>query len=528
MAEPTAETRESPLTAVWRRIPRWQAYLLVGAAVLVLGTLAVWGNFFSGRHDFVPLYQKLDARDMAAITTRLEKESIPYEINTDGTEVRVPAGDVARARLVMAQEGLPKGGVVGLEIVGQGGIGTTDFERRVNYLRGLQGELTRTIKEIEGVEDARVHIVLPKESVFVSQSRPASAAVFVKLKPYAELKPDQVLGVINLVSHAVEGLEPENVTVIDVSGRILSAAGGLSQSGEAGTWSDLEVKHAFEKNLQEDIQSLLEQVLGPGNVVTKVTAQLNFDRRVIDRNLFEPAADGAGILISMQELREEFQGTGVGLPVGPPGDGEIFTYQAAGETGESSYSRTETTRNYEVNVITEHMVVAPGKVERLSVAVVVNAELTEEKRQAIERVVASAIGYDPERRDQITVTGIPFDTSMAEEVLAQMKRDQQEQEKAREEGLTAETLTLAAVAGVFLILLLVFLVFLIVRGRRQRGRQEQVIMEEMRRAVQAAARAEEDTLKDSKENQLRRRIKQLVQEHPENVAQLLRTWLAEE
>ena len=182
-------------------------------------------------------------------------------------------------RLSPATMGLHSSGIVGFEAVGSTGIWSTDFERRVQYIRALSGELTRTIKALSGIEDARVHIALPEDTVFVSQRQQPTASVLVKTRPGLELTADSVRGIVNLVSRAVEGLTPENVTVVDASGKLLSRDVAYGKGEDDLSMSSvLELTFATERELENRLLGLLAPVLGPGNVVCQVRAELNMDQ----------------------------------------------------------------------------------------------------------------------------------------------------------------------------------------------------------------------------------------------------------
>ena len=486
---------------------------------MLLMSLVLWAVIFGRGPEYVPLFTQLDPRDAGDIVRLLDDKKVPYRLAEGGTAIMVPASTVHGTRLAVASQGLPRGGVVGFEIIDRTQIGTTDFERRINYLRALQGELTRTIMQVEGVEQARVHIVLPEPSVFVSRARPATAAVFLKLKPYQTLDRSQVKGIVNLVARSVEGLKPEEVTVVDVYGRILSGDTEEAASAEGSAPSAtslLEIQKGFQKDLERSLQSLLEQVLGPGNVVTRVTAELNFDQKTVEKQLFQPVVDQSGILRSMQELQESFSGTGSAAG-GVPGVDSNITYQAEAAGSQTTSEKKEITKNFELNEIKERLVVAPGTVRRLSVAVVVNRELSATEQKAIENTVTSAIGMDTQRRDQITVTGLPFNTSMAEEMKVQLEAERKAAASMRRWYVIGTALGL----GVLGVLGLQW-------SRRRRAlREAMMAIQQGKVAVRQVASAEV-TPEEEEKRRIREQIEKLAQQKPESVAQLLRTWLTEE
>lgn len=498
-----------------RPAARWT---VVGAGVAVLVALlalAAWG----GRGPRMePLFTRLDAADAAAIVQQLEEKGVPYQLAEGGEAILVPAEQVDRLRLELAAAGLPREGTVGLELINDTPMGATEFERRVQYVRGLQGELARTIGRLHGVETARVHVVMPEESPFVGENRPATAAVLLQLKPGAELTPDQVRSVMHLVASAVEGLKPEDVTVVDTDGRLLSAEVNNQGPASPSAADRFEVEKQFEADLQHSLQTLLEQVLGPGNVVARVNAELNFDAQTIERRLFEPPADGGeGILRSIQELQENF--TGQGAPVGVPGDTNIPTYPQVG-AGTGDYQRTERTANYEVNEIIDRVQVAPGAVRRLSVAVVVNGPLTAERQQALQQAVAAAIGSDPQRQDQVQVVAMPFDTTVADRLEQALAMERQAQEEARR-----QMITVAAAAAALLALVAVW-----VWWQRRRADEEPTPVVEEEAGADVPARPIEQAGAENgrpQEAYVYDQVAELVRNQPQHVAQVIRTWLTE-
>jgi len=215
----------------WGRLGAWQRAALVSGVVLAAAAVVV--AFAARGQEYVPLFTDLQPADAGDVVARLEEDGIPYRFSGDGRTILVPGDQVHRLRLMLAAEGLPTGGVVGMEVMDQFQFGATEFERRMNRLRALQGELTRTIRQVEGVEDARVHIVLPEESLFISQRQPASAAVLVRMKPGRTLSAEQVAAITYLVAGSVEGLEPEAVTIVDSNGTVMSTPGSAGARGAA-------------------------------------------------------------------------------------------------------------------------------------------------------------------------------------------------------------------------------------------------------------------------------------------------------
>ncbi len=386
----------------------------VGGGVLLLFAALVFFVFLSAKTGFRPLYSELRPEAAGEVVAYLKDNDIPYKVGNDGASILVPEEKVHEVRLELASSELPRGGVVGMELWDRVGIGETEFDRRIKYIRALQGELTRTILSISSVANARVHIVLPERSLFSQTDRPATASVFIENKAGSTLALEQVRAIVHLMATSVEGLSPERVTVIDHRGNVLSD--GLATSSESfgaagGSQSALsrfQVERAFERELELSLQTMLERVFGYGSVVLRVNAALNLDYQEENLELHEPIVDGAGLIVSEQESSENFTGSGpqggaAGVATNVPG------YAAQDQNDSGEYRRQDATRSYVVNRRETHVLRAPGRVERLSVAVWLDGDIPQARRQAVEDMVASAVGLQPERGDAVMVDFMEFD-----------------------------------------------------------------------------------------------------------------------
>lgn len=494
----------------WANLSKSQRMVVLSGGVLAL-TLLLLLVFFSARGpSYETLWSNLDSLDAGAIVSELEKQGIPYKLTDGGRTIKVPQDQVHRTRLSLATMGLPSSGIVGFESMGSSGIWSTDFERKVQYVRALSGELTRTIQAVSGVEEARVHIVLPEPSVFVSQSKPATAAVLVKTRPGQDLTPASVRGIVNLVSRSVEGLTPDNVTVVDAFGKLLSQDHSHFQESQDDLPpnSILELTSNTERELERRLLALLSPVLGPGNVVCQVRTELNMDKVQITDTQYE--SEPPGILRSTQEASETFQGTGA-MPGGQAGGLDIPSYATPGQ-GESQYQRTDIIRNYEVNQKITQTMITPGSVNRLSVAVVVNKELDEAEKDAITETVSAALGLDPARQDQISVTGVFFDTSLARKLDESLTGVP---EKLPKLYIYAIAVGAALVTGT---------VILFVARRRRREREEvHVPLPEAIPETAPTISPELMARQKSREN-----VERIARTDPKIVATLVKSWLLED
>lgn len=525
----------------WKRLAgaaksTWQKFtpttrLLVGfGAAALLGTVIIL-SLTSSKVNYVPLYTGLSASDAGEVIGKLKEAGIPYRLEAGGSAILVPEANVYETRIRLASEGVPRNGVVGFELFNNTNLGSTDFERKLKYNWALQGELTRTIREMSEVEDARVHIVLPEPSLFVSEKREPTASVLLKLRPNASLSEEQVRGIAHLVAGSVEGLKAENVTILDQDGNVLSdLIAGSGSGGFGAVGGDAAARLALERKAEQDlersVQSMLERVFGWGRVVARVNAQYDFDYQEASEEQFTPVTGETGILRSEQQTEETYQGTGAPGAAGVPGvTSNVPGYQTQqpGGAGSSTYSRTDATRNYEVNKKSVRSVTAPGRLQRLSVAVWVDGQLTPQQRQSVEAAVASAVGFNQARGDQITVESMKF------EKPPELQFPSQGPEKAPGAGLPvwAWIAIATAVLGAALVAL------------RRRGLNKAeptpgagVDLLVGAAEVPKAVRGEEEVplpIPSNGDAQLvEKSIERLAKERPEQVAKLLRTWLTEE
>lgn len=506
----------------WQSRSRAQKIKIIISAVAIVSVVSAMLYLIS-RPKYVPLYSNLDVKDAGEIIKKLDENKIQYELEDQGETILVDPEQKYKTRLMLAQEGLPKGGSMGFDdIFSKSRLGTTEWERRIQYNQALQGELTRAIEMMESVEQARIYIVQQEDSPFIEPdlNHESSAAVFLKLKPGQEMTKEEVMGIINLITYSVKNMKPENVTVVDQYGRTLS---NIPLSEDENTPESINnqliIQNNFQNQLQATVQSLLEQVFGPGNVAVRVNAQLNFDKKTVQSKLFTPVNEetGEGIVRSIQELKEHFSGTGTASG-GEPGVGSnIAPGYAQIETGDSEHQRTEVTKNYDINETHETLTVAPGAVDRLSVSVVVNRELNDSEKDSIALMVGNAIGYNPER-DQISVEGMEFQNDMARMFADELERQRSEQQRMR----------YFRIVGIALTALLVFIAIRMIINRRKTKLEEEKLAEEMLAMQQAAATKIEDESLEAKDSDIYKKLEKHARRNPEDVAKVIKTWLSED
>jgi len=404
----------------WKALPMARRMMLIAALTLLVGG-GVYGWAQATKVQYAVLFGGLEADDAAAIIEQLKAQKIPYKLEGGGAEVWVPEVNVYETRLQLASKGLPDGGGAGFELFDQQKFGESEFSEQVKYHRALEGELTRTIMHVAGVESARVHLVLPSRSVFVNSDNSASASIALRLRPRARLSRDQVKGLIHLVASSVRGLAPENVTIIDGSGRRLS---GLEEENEVAT-NGIEFQRKVELAHEQSLQQILDATLGPGRGVVRVAADVSFSREEVTEERVDPNA----VASRSFQVTEERENSGTANASGVPG--AVGTLEGADQnlttSTQNGVTKRSETRNFEISKTVRHAIEPVGRVKGLSVAVVVDGTWTGkgEKRTFVARspaelatiknVIAAAAGVREDRGDRITVECVPFADQMAAE-----------------------------------------------------------------------------------------------------------------
>jgi len=394
------------------------------AAVALLSVMAFSVLIFvANRTDYRPLFTNLTAEDAGEIVKKLKEAKTPYQVTADGKGILVPSDKVYELRLTLASEGLPQGGGVGFEIFDRKSFGMTEFVQKLNYQRALQGELSRTISQLNGVEQARIHLVIPEKSLFKENEKPATASVVLKMKSERSLKDSEVQGVVHLMAASIEGLDPEHVTVLDSRGKILSKGNGTVDPTTKATSAMQETQRSYEKNVEERIQSLLDRIVGSGKSVARVTAAFDFKQVERVEEKFDPES-----IAVRSEQRTEEKGASTSTNAGVPGVQTNLGRAAQGNASATGGgSKNDETLNYEVSRSTAKIIEPVGALSKISVAVLVDGKYempaavkdgqtakakysprSPDELQKIEALVKSAVGFNPERGDQLSVQNIPF------------------------------------------------------------------------------------------------------------------------
>ncbi len=407
--------------------------LLVGIAALFALIAGAW--MWGKTPDHRVLYSNLSDRDGGAIIESLQQMNIPYKFADGGGALLVPSGQVHEARLKLASQGLPKGGNVGFELMENQRFGITQFAEQVNYQRALEGELARSVQSIGAVAAARVHLAIPKPSVFVKEQQQPSASVVLSLQGGRLLDSAQVSAIIHLISSSVSGMSAKDVTVVDQNGTLLSAShDGAGSNGLDA--NQLRYVRQIEQSYIQRIEALLSPMLGTNNMRAQVSADIDFSRVEQTSEIYKPNQNAADSAVRSQQTSEAMNGSGLnagGVPGAltnqPPVPATAPIVAGADKAGTNAVDNSalsslqkESTVNYELDRTIRHTVLPVGSIKRLSVAVVVNGSrkvtdargktitmsLTDEEKEQINNLVREAMGFDQNRGDSLNVQVTPF------------------------------------------------------------------------------------------------------------------------
>ncbi len=506
---------------IGRMTPSQVMMLLGVTAGTLVGIILLVG--WLGDTTYARLYTNLDEREAGEVITWLQENKIDYQLLDGGRSIEVPSDKVYSTRIALATQGLPNSGQVGYSIFDQSNLGMTDFLQNLNFRRALEGEITRTIMQLDEVDAARVHIVMPKDRLFKEDQQKATASVVLKLRGSDKLNRRQLAGVTHLVAASVEGLEPDNITIVDYGGNLLSSA---QQAGPTIGLSNsqLEVTQRVEQHLQSKAQTMLEEVMGAGKSVVRVTAKLDFQQLERTSEVFDPNAPSIRSEERVKESTKEAD--------------------KAAETAESeSENQYETTRtNYELNKTVEHVIDAVGTIDRLTVAVMVDGvyekvtaedgTITEvykprstEELDRLESIVRNAVGFDTERNDQIEMVNIAFD-----------RRNLDEDRQALDAMYLRDFYMDIATKVGWVLLILIAVLYLRKKARKLFAALAQILPQPrparpQPTAGQPADEEEEEDVKplrpERRKPKLVERMQETAREQPEEIAKVIKTLMVD-
>ncbi len=406
------------LYELWTRLQFTQRLTLVGLGTLVFGALAAI-IFFMNRVEYEVLYRDLNPEDAQAIAQKLKDDKRDYQVQGTSILVKAPKTEIDKMRLELAGSGLARSGRIGYEIFDKSPFGMTDFTEQVNFKRALEGELSRTIQSLAEISQARVHLVLPKDSLFEERREDAKASVVVGLKRGAELSKSSIAGIKGLVAGAVPGLHAQNVSIVDDEGKLLSQS--IETGDAARAEAESGIRDQLEKELVSKVISILEPVVGKGKVNANASIDLDFNSSEQTEETYNPNPQ----TILSQQKTEERSGGAPGAS-GVPGTGSnLASSSTAGQAAAAERLRQSEVTNYEVSKMVRHTVQPKGTVRRLSVAVILDHKTiyskgadgkvtstpearTKEELARYRELVLAAVGFDEERGDTVTLENVPF------------------------------------------------------------------------------------------------------------------------
>jgi flagellar M-ring protein FliF len=393
-------------------------FRLAALAMVAVGTLGILAFLTLHRttDHFALLYSELDLREAAQIADSLDRQHIAHQVGRDGTQILVPVDQVARARLQLAKESLPSGGSIGYEIFDRtDGFTANQFQQNMNQLRALEGELGRTIRAIDGVRAARVHLVLAKREPFARDRQEAQASVMLTTAGAGRLDHESIQAIVNLVAAAVPGLRPGNISVVDSRGELLARAGDPANQADTAAHAE-ELRHGIELRMSRAVETMLERSLGPGHVRAEASVDMNFDRVNESEEKYDP--DGQ-VVRSTQTTTDNSRTTEQNNSVSVQNN--LPNADASSTPGGSQDARQDETTNYEIGKIVRSSVHDQAVVRRISLAVMVDGvqqrgadgkmswqPRSPEELDRIGRLVKSAVGFDQKRGDQLEVVNMRF------------------------------------------------------------------------------------------------------------------------
>jgi flagellar M-ring protein FliF len=409
--------------------------LMLGAGAAALAAVIVTAAMYARSPDYRVLFSNLNDRDGGAVVGALSQMNVPYRFSDVGGVIMVPADKVHDVRLRLASQGLPKGGTVGFELVESQKFGTTQFQERLNYQRGLEGELARSIMALAAVQSARVHLALPAANGFFREQQKPSASVLLTLHPGRLLERGQIAGIVHLVASSVPDLAPKQVSIVDQTGALLSSQDGSQSAGLDP--NQLQYLRAMEQSYIQRIVEIVEPIVGRGNVRAQVTADVDFSLSESTAEQYRPNQGSEPAAVRSQQVSEAAGGASTpaqGVPGAlsnqPPatpaapinGPGQALPQGAQGAAAQSSRdTRKDSTTNYEVDKTVRVVRNATGSVRRLTAAVVINhrrtvddegkpslAPLDAKEVEQIQSLVREAIGFSKDRGDALNVVNAPF------------------------------------------------------------------------------------------------------------------------
>lgn len=509
-------------------LPLSKKISMVFVIILVVTGFALM-FFWTNQENYQMLFSNLSQRDASAIASKLKERNTPYSIEANGTMIMVPEEKVYELRLSLAGDGLPNGGNVGFEIFDHTDFTTTKFVQELNYRRALQGELARTINRFKEVNDSRVFVAIPEESLFIEDSKPASASIQLDLR--SNLPPAKLTAIVHLVAGAIEGLEPEHVTVVDTKGRLIFKGGIGDESFSELSNTQLDYKTNVENEIKTNVQSMLEGIVGPGKAIVRVTAEIDFDKITLSEEEYDPSATAVR---SSRNIEEVIQAGEKENQVAQTVIDKRRGVVPSPNQTQNKKTKKDVATNYEINKITRTILKSAGNIKRLSVAVVIdgNYELekledgttkrkyiprSEQEIKTFEEIVKKAMGYNEDREDQISVSSIAFAGSAPIYTNSEVEASKFDQIVTIIKDYRKTIVNLLLVVLVFMLIVKPLL-------KSVKNITKEVIVQSRELASVSETY---DKLPESKEMGRIERVREISKNDPEKAQQLVKGWIGE-
>ncbi|MDQ0230537.1 flagellar basal-body MS-ring/collar protein FliF [Metabacillus malikii] len=522
-------------TEMWQRNSTLKKSLILSGLLLFFVVAGVF-TYFISKPNLVPLYSNLTPAETGQIKETLDSKGIQSEITNNGTTITVPKEQVDTLMVELAAEGVPDSGTIDYSFFGQNsGFGMSDKEFDVIKLKATQTELANLMKGIDGVNDAKVMINLPAESVFVGeQVEGSSASVVLDLKPGAQLDQDKVNALFHLVSKSVPSLSTDNIVIMDQNFNYYDLNNGNNSSVGGNYASQQEIKAQIEQDIQRDVQKLLGTMMGQDKVVVAVTTDIDFTQETREESLVSPVTEDSdeGIAVSVERITEAYTGNGAQAAGGVNGTGQedVPGYEATTETsGDGDYERIEERINNEVNRINKQIVESPYKIRDLGIQVMVEppnpedpgsftAQREEDIQQILSTVIRTSINKD---QNEAPLT----EEEVAEKVVVSVQQFAGKLQETEAETTQTIPLWVYIVAGV-LVLAIIALIILLIRKKKQ---ADDELVEELEESIQTPINLQDINDEVETEGTVRKKqLEKMAKEKPEDFAKLLRSWISEE
>lgn len=411
------------LISLFKNLNQRQRLTIAGAAILLVAGLYAFVTWQAER-DYQPLFENLSPEEAGQIVARLKESAVPVRVNDAGTRILVPSAQVAEQRLSLAAQGLPQTGRIGFEIFDKTNFGATDFTEHINYKRAIEGELERSLRTIQAVEQARVHVTFAKNSVFLENQEAAKGSVMVKLKPGATMDARQTAAIAHLVASAVEGLKPEQVSIIDMRGNLLNRPKAEPGTEDEPPEAILQFRRRVEADLQSKLTSTLDPLLGAGRYRGSVSADLDMTSGNESAETFDPENSVMTATQKQEDISNSARSGGI------PGTASNLPGGAGSRPSTGGIVRRSESVNFQTSRTVRNTVVPRGVLKRVSVAVLVDHRLrwegagkdakrileapSQQTIESIRELVTGALGLQEERGDQLVVEALPFDATISE------------------------------------------------------------------------------------------------------------------